>query len=94
MYNAHGIAYSENGEHDRATEVFDRAKAKADFTVATILRVDVSVLFHHFYESPKDFLQKTNIQIPADVAAMLIPQAELPEFEEDARLKLALKYVG
>ncbi|MDE0427191.1 tetratricopeptide repeat protein [Candidatus Poribacteria bacterium] len=66
-------------------------KAKADFTVATILRVDVSVLFHHFYESPKDFVQKTDIQIPADVAAMLIPQAELPEFEENARLKLALK---
>lgn len=66
-------------------------KAKADFTVATILRVDVSVLFHHFYASPKDFVQKTDIQIPTDVAAMLISREELPEFEEDARLKLALK---
>ena len=66
-------------------------KAKADFTVATILHVDVSALFHHFYESPEDFLQKTDIQIPADVASMLTPQAELPEFEEGARLKLALK---
>ena len=66
-------------------------KAKADFTVATILRVDVSALFHHFYESPHAFAQKTKIQIPADVADMLAPQVELPEFEEDARLKLALK---
>ena len=65
-------------------------KAKADFTVATILRVDVSALFHHFFESPADFAQKTNIQVPADVD-MLAPQAELPEFEEGARLKLALK---
>ena len=66
-------------------------KAKADFTVATILRVDVSLLFHHFYESTHAFAQKTKIQIPADVANMLAPQAELPEFEEGARLKLALK---
>lgn len=66
-------------------------KAKADFTVATILRVDVSALFHHFYESPHAFAQKTKIQIPADVADLLTPRAELPEFEEGARLKLALK---
>ena len=66
-------------------------KAKADFTVATILRVDVSALFRHFFKSPADFAQKTNIQVPADVADMLAPQAELPEFEEGARLKLALK---
>lgn len=66
-------------------------KAKADFTVATLLRVDVSALFHHFHESPHAFVQKTKIQIPADVADMLAPQAELPEFEEGARLKLALK---
>ncbi len=66
-------------------------KAKADFTVATILRVDVSALFHHFYESVKVFEQKTEIQIPADVADMLAPQAELPEFEGGARLKLALE---
>lgn len=66
-------------------------KAKADFTVATILRVDVSALFHHFYESPEVFAQKTEIQVPENIAAMLVPQAELPEFEEGARLKLALK---
>ena len=66
-------------------------KAKADFTVATILRVDISALFHHFYESTHAFAQKTKIQIPADVADMLVPQADLPEFEEGARLKLALK---
>lgn len=66
-------------------------KAKADFTVATILRVDVSTLFHHFYESIQAFERKTEIQIPADIADMLAPQAELPEFEEGARLKLALE---
>ncbi|MXV82725.1 tetratricopeptide repeat protein [Candidatus Poribacteria bacterium] len=66
-------------------------KAKADFTVATILRVDISALFHHFYESTHAFAQKTKIQIPADVADMLAPQIELREFEEGARLKLALK---
>ena len=66
-------------------------KAKADFTVATILRVDVSLLFHHFYESTHAFEQETQIQIPAGVADMLVPQAGLPEFEEGARLKLALK---
>ncbi len=66
-------------------------KAKADFTVATILRVDVSALFHHFYESTHAFAQKTKIQIPADIADMLAPQTEFPEFEEGARLKLALK---
>ena len=66
-------------------------KAKADFTVATILRVDVSTLFHHFYESTEAFAQKTKIQVPEDIAAMLAPQVELPEFEEGARLKLALK---
>ena len=66
-------------------------KAKADFTVATILRVDISALFRHFYKSIEDFTEKTEIQIPADVVSMLTPQAELPEFEEGARLKLALK---
>ena len=66
-------------------------KTKADFTVATILGVDVSALFRHFYENTEDFERKTEIRIPEDVAEMLAPQAELPEFEEDARLKFALK---
>ena len=65
-------------------------KAKADFTVAAILHVEVSALFHHFYENIKAFAQQTKIQIPEDVAAMLTPQAEIPKFEEGARLKLAL----
>ena len=66
-------------------------KAKADFTVATILKVDVSAVFRHFYENTEDFERKTETQIPEDVANMLAPQAELPEFEEGARLKFALK---
>lgn len=66
-------------------------KAKADFTVATILKVDVSAVFRHFYGNTEDFERKTETQIPEDVADMLAPQAELPEFEEGARLKFALK---
>ena len=66
-------------------------KAKADFTVATILKVDVSAVFRHFYKNIEDFKRKTETQIPEDIADMLAPQAELPEFEEGARLKFALK---
>lgn len=66
-------------------------KAKADFTVATILKVDVSAVFRHFYGNTEDFERKTETRIPEDVADMLAPQAELPEFEEGARLKFALK---
>ena len=66
-------------------------KAKADFTVATILKVDVSAVFRHFYENTEDFERKTETQIPEDVVDMLAPQAELPKFEEGARLKFALK---
>jgi predicted HTH domain antitoxin len=53
--------------------------------------VDVSTLFHHFYTGVHAFEQKTQIQIPADIVDMLAPRAELPEFEEGARLKLALE---
>ncbi len=55
------------------------------------VEVDVSAVFRHFYENTEDFERKTETQIPEDVANMLAPQAELPEFEESARLKFALK---
>ena len=66
-------------------------KAKADWTVAAILCVDVRPLFYTRYGSIAAFTQKTGIQLPADVVDMLCPDKPMPEFEEGARLKLALK---
>ena len=66
-------------------------KVKADWTVAAILRVDIRPLFYTRYGSIGAFAQKTGIQLPADVSDMLCPDKPMPEFEEGARLKLALK---
>ena len=66
-------------------------KTKADWTVAAILRVDIRPLFYTRYGSTAAFAQKTGIQLPADVLDMLCPHKPMPEFEEGARLKLALK---
>ncbi|RKU22228.1 hypothetical protein C6503_04480 [Candidatus Poribacteria bacterium] len=66
-------------------------KTKADWTVAAILRVDIRPLFYTRYGSIAAFTQKTGIQLPADVVDMLCPDKPIPEFEEGARLKLALK---
>ena len=65
--------------------------AKVDLTVATILRVNISVLFRQIYESIADFERKTGIQLPEDIAAMLNPKAESIELEKETRLTLALK---
>ena len=65
--------------------------AKVDLTVATILRVDISTLFHQIYKSVADFERKTGIQLPEDIAAMLNPKAEPIELEKETRLALALK---
>ena len=66
-------------------------KVKADWTVAAILRVDIRPLFYTRYESIAAFTQKTGIQLPTDVVDMLCPDKPMPEFEDGARLKLALK---
>ena len=66
-------------------------KTVADWTVAAILRVDIRPLFYTRYGSIAAFAQKTGIQLPADVVDMLCPDKPMPEFEEGARLKLALK---
>ena len=66
-------------------------KTIADWTVAAILRVDIRPLFYTRYGSIAAFTQKTGIQLPADVVDMLCPDKPMPEFEEGARLKLALK---
>ena len=65
--------------------------AKVDLTVAIILRVNTSALFHQIYKSVADFEQRTGIQLPEDIAAMLNPKAEHIELEKETRLALALK---
>ena len=65
--------------------------AKVDLTVATILRVNISVLFRRIYESIADFERKTGIQLPEDIAAMMNPKAKPIELEKETRLTLALK---
>ena len=67
------------------------ANAKVDLTVATILGVNIITLFHQIYKSVADFKQKTGIQLPGDIAAMLNPKAEHVELEKGTRLALALK---
>lgn len=64
-YGNAGVAYCDFG---------DWKKVKADWIVATLLRVDVLALFHNRYKSVADFEQKTGLQMPAHIAAMLKPQ--------------------
>ena len=65
--------------------------AKVDLTVATILRVNISALFHQIYKSVADFEQRTGIRLPEDIAAMLNPKVEPIELEKETRFVLALK---
>lgn len=44
------------------------------------------------YKDVADFAQKTGIQLPADVAAMLTPQKPPAAHQKETRLALALKY--
>ncbi len=46
--------------------------AKLDLTFARNLRVNIIAEFHKIYESVADFEQKNNIQLPEDIAAMLM----------------------
>ena len=66
-------------------------KTKADWTVAAILGVDIRPLFYTRYGSVRAFEQQTGVQLPADVVNMLCSHKPMPEFEEGARLKLALE---
>ena len=65
--------------------------AKVDLTVAGILCVNIIALFHDICKSVEDFEQKTGIQLPEDIAAILTPQAAPIELEKENRLALALK---
>ena len=66
-------------------------KVKADWTVAMILGVDIRPLFYTRYGSIGAFEQKIGIQLSADISGMLCLGKPMPEFEEGARLKLALE---
>ena len=46
-------------------------KARSDLTTAKGMGYDVVGSFHNEYESVADFEQKTGIQLPPDIAAML-----------------------
>ena len=49
-------------------------KAKSDLTTAQNMGTDIIDSFHNDYASVEDFEQKTGIQLPKDVAAMLTQQ--------------------
>ena len=48
-------------------------KAKSDLITAKDVGEDITALFHNDYKSIEDFEQKTGIQLPADIAALLTP---------------------
>ena len=51
----------------------DWEKAKADLITAKEMGVDIIASFHNDYASVEDFEQKTGIQLPPDIAALLTP---------------------
>ncbi len=48
-------------------------KAKSDLTIARNMGVDIMALFHNAYASVADFEQRYDIQMPADLVALLTP---------------------
>ena len=48
-------------------------KAKSDLITAKDMDVDIIAAFHNDYESVEDFEQKTGIQLPEDIVALLTP---------------------
>ena len=48
-------------------------EAKSDLTSARNMGVDIIAVFHNDYESVADFEQKTGVQLPANIAALLTP---------------------
>ncbi len=64
-------AYSNRGEV--WLHLKDWEKAKADLITAKDMGDDIVASFRNDYESVADFEQKTGIQLPEDIAAMLTP---------------------
>ena len=52
-------------------------KARSDLTVAGDKGADIIALFHIVYESVADFEQKSGVNLPEDIAAMLTPKEAL-----------------
>ena len=48
-------------------------KAKTDLITAKNMGVDIITAFHNDYANIADFEQKTGIQLPEDIAALLTP---------------------
>ena len=48
-------------------------KAKSDLTTAKNMGLDIIASFHNEYTSVADFEQKTGIQLPPDITALLAP---------------------
>ena len=63
--------YSNRGE--ALLHLNEMEKAKADLITAKEMGVDIVASFRNDYESVADFEQKTGIQLPEDIAAMLTP---------------------
>ncbi len=64
-------AYYNRGESSLHLQEWE--KAKSDLTTAKNMGYDIIESFRNDYENVKDFEQKTNIELPADIAAMLTP---------------------
>ena len=45
--------------------------AKEDFMTATNMGIDIIEAFHNEYKNAKDFKEKTDIELPPDLAKML-----------------------
>ena len=70
--NQFAQAYSNRGEarlHKKEWE-----KAKTDLLTARDMGQDIINTFHNDYENVEDFEQKTGIELPPDIAALLTPQ--------------------
>ena len=55
-------------------EKHDWQEAKLNLTVARILKMDIITEFRNVYESVADFEEKNNVQLPENIATMLMPQ--------------------
>ena len=64
-------AYYKRGEAFLSLKLWD--KARSDLMAAKNMGADIATLFHNFYANIIDFEQEWNVELPADIAAMLTP---------------------
>ena len=67
--NPNDVTYCNRGE--ALLHIKEWEKAKKDLTIAKDMGYDIIDSFHNDYESVTDFEEKTGIQLPEDIAAML-----------------------